>query len=345
MLKTAASDFGTHRATVLWLYFCCILVGAMVILGGLTRLTHSGLSMVDWQPLNLLPPFGDAEWQAAFERYRTSPEFRLVNSGFTLAEFKGIFWLEYTHRLWGRLIGFAFAIPLLWLIAMRRIDRRLGRRLVAIFLLGALQGVVGWLMVKSGLGDIPSVSHYRLAAHLLLALAILAAILWTALDLRPAPTAPQPQARALFLPVLGFSALLTVSICWGAFTAGLGAGHIHNSFPLMDGALFPKEGLIERPLLLNFVANPATVQFVHRWLAMATVSYASILWLVGRSKKPGCILDLLAGWCWGQAALGVLTLLLGVPLALGLAHQAGALVLFCLTIALLHRLRASKPTC
>ncbi|CAA6606391.1 Heme A synthase [Rhodospirillaceae bacterium LM-1] len=325
------------RPVAIWLFSCCVMVAVMVTLGGLTRLTHSGLSMVEWRPLTFLPPLNEAEWEAAFAGYRQSPEFRQLNSDMTLTGFMGIFWLEYLHRLWGRVIGLAFALPLLYFAAKGMIAPRLTWRLALILVLGGMQGVLGWLMVKSGLADMPDVSPYRLAAHLLLAFLILGALLWTGLDLSPAK--PSRSAQGLFAPLLGFSLLVLTAACWGALVAGLDGGLIYNSFPLMNGALWPEDALAYQPLPINLVGNPVLVQFIHRLLAMAVVLFATLLWLRGRKLGLGPLLPLLALWAWVQASLGVATLLLQVPVTLAAFHQAGALALFALCVGLLHRLR------
>ncbi|MBI5164006.1 MAG: COX15/CtaA family protein [Magnetospirillum sp.] len=306
---------------------CAAMVVAMVVLGGLTRLTGSGLSMVEWQPLTVLPPLGEAAWQAQFAKYQASPEFRLVNRSMDLAGFQAIFWLEYVHRLWGRLIGLAFAVPLAVFVVRGRIDRRLAVRLALILVLGAAQGGVGWLMVASGLVERPSVSHYRLAAHLLLALLIFAALLWTGLDLL------RPRAAGVDRRLMALAAVATATIAWGALVAGLDAGLASDTFPLMNGSLFPDGGLALTPVALNGVENPVTVQFIHRLLALTTLVAATVLWAVRRGALPAAV----AAWCWVQAGLGVATVLLHVPVALAALHQAGAVVLVGMLVLIGHR--------
>ncbi|MBF0394550.1 MAG: COX15/CtaA family protein, partial [Alphaproteobacteria bacterium] len=241
-----------------WLIGCGAMVFVMVVLGGLTRLTHSGLSMVEWQPLRLLPPLGPEEWQEAFARYRATPEFRLVNSDMDLDGFKGIFWLEFFHRLWGRAIGLAFFVPLVVFAWRGMIAPRLAGKLLAILALGGLQGLLGWVMVKSGLVDRPDVSHFRLAAHLMTAFLILGAIEWVALDLLIPRRAARPSRAAWTVLVLTF-----LTATWGAFVAGLDAGLVYDTFPLMNGRLFPDDGA-------NILETHGAVQFTHRMLAMAT---------------------------------------------------------------------------
>lgn len=319
-------------AVALWLFAVAAMVAAMVALGGLTRLTGSGLSMVEWNPHHLLPPLSHAEWLAAFAKYQASPEYRLVNAGMDLAGFQSIFWLEYLHRLWGRLIGLAFALPLAVLAARRLLDRRLLGRLGLLLALGAAQGGLGWFMVASGLVDRPEVSHFRLAAHLVLAVVILGALLWTALDLVGRPKYADRRLRRGLDAAL---ALALITITWGALVAGLDAGRVHNTFPLMDNGLFPSDGLVRQPPLLNAVETPAAVQYVHRILAMTLVACLSLLALWGRLRP----LVLAALWSWVQAALGIATLLLAVPVAVAALHQMGAVLLFALLVWARHSVR------
>lgn len=332
----AARDLAAmHRDPVAaWLFGVAAMVAVMVALGGLTRLTGSGLSMVEWNPHHLLPPLNQADWREAFARYQTSPEYRLVNDGMDLAGFQGIFWLEYLHRLWGRLIGLAFVLPLAVLASRRLIDRRMAGRLGLLFLLGAAQGALGWYMVASGLVDRPEVSHFRLAAHLVLALVILGALLWGGLDRVAAAAAPAGKPLRRGLDALLVLALAVVT--WGAFVAGLDAGRIHNTFPLMDDGLFPDDGLVLLPHWLNAFETPAAVQYVHRILAVTLVACLTLLALWARTLRP---LWLAAGWAWGQAGLGIATLLLAVPTPLAALHQMGAILVFALLVWARHTVR------
>ena len=329
-----------QRLIAAWLFTIAAMVFAMVVLGGFTRLTESGLSMVDWRPATgWLPPFAEADWQAKFDAYRSSPEYRKVNQGMTLDAFKGIFWLEYLHRLWGRLIGVAFAVPFAVFVWRRWLDRRLALRLVALFALGGLQGGIGWWMVKSGLVDQPDVSQYRLAAHLLMAFAILALALWTAFDLSAPPPAPSTaRVRRLASGLIG---LITVTVFSGALVTGLNAGMAYNTFPLMLGDVFPPEGFKLTPWPLNFFEDVPTVQFDHRWLAMTTfAAVAGFAWLA-RHAGPAARLrgQILLAVAAAQVTLGISTLLLVVPVPLAAAHQAGAVLLFSVAIWLRHGLR------
>jgi cytochrome c oxidase assembly protein subunit 15 len=336
------------RPVAAWLLVCCALVAAMVVVGGVTRLTRSGLSIVEWQPLvGAIPPLSDADWHELFEKYKRTPEYREVNPGMDLEGFKGIFWLEYFHRLLGRLIGLAYLLPLLYFLARRRLERGLAWKLAGIFLLGALQGALGWFMVASGLVDEPRVSQYRLTAHLALAFVIYGAMLWIALDLLD----PRP-AQALAAPVRlrrlawALTALVAYMVVTGGFVAGIRAGLAYNTFPLMNGYFIPPEIMMLEPWWLNFFANMATVQFDHRLGAWVLALAAPLLWLqVTRTSatppRARWLAHGLLAAVAAQIALGIATLLLFVPVALAATHQAGALVVFTLALALNHALRAA----
>ncbi len=340
------------ESVTVWLIVCAAMVAVMVGLGGLTRLTGSGLSMVEWNPHHLLPPLTRADWEQAFTLYQGSPQFRLVNGLLDLDGFKGIFWLEYVHRLWGRLIGLAFALPLAWFAWTRRLPPPLAGRLVVLLALGAAQGVLGWLMVASGLTDRPEVSPFRLSAHLLLALALFAALLWTILDHRApdlrrvaqerSPTDPAQDAdrvKAARLAV-ALAALAGLVIAWGGLVAGLKAGLVHPTFPLMGRDLFPEDGLILTPPWRNAVENPAAVQYVHRILALTLVSCLSLgaAWAHQARLSPAVrrALAAAAAWSWLQAGLGIAALLSGMALPLAALHQWGALGLVGLLTWSLH---------
>jgi heme a synthase len=321
-----------RRRVAGWLLVCAALVFAMVLVGGVTRLTRSGLSIVEWQPLvGALPPLSHADWEALFARYRETPEFRLVNFQMTLEGFKGIFWWEYLHRLLGRAIGFVFLLPYLWFLLRRRLEKPLAWKLAGIFLLGALQGAMGWVMVRSGLVDDPKVDPVRLSAHLGIALAIFAAELWLALELlapRKAPVERLPRA----LPFVVFAMALS-----GGMVAGLRAGYAYNSFPLMNGHLVPPEVLMLEPWWRNFLYNMAAVQLVHRAFFWLLAVFVPIVWWRARDTAAGNVL--LAVFIL-QAALGITTLLLGVPVGLGAAHQGGAVLLLAAALWAAHSARA-----
>jgi cytochrome c oxidase assembly protein subunit 15 len=261
------------RALATWLFFVAALIVLMVVIGGITRLTESGLSITQWKPISgIIPPLNDAQWQAEFANYKRIPEYQQLNQGMTLAGFKAIFFWEYFHRLLGRLIGLAFAVPLIWFAVRRQIPRGYGWRLVALLALGGLQGAIGWWMVKSGLSVRTDVSHVRLAVHLLVALFTLAGIVWTALDLRT--LARNPQARPARLTGLGAvtGAILFVQLLFGALVAGLNAGLVTDQWPLMNGHFFPGATIADRPFLDALFNDPAIVHFVHRWWAWVTVA-------------------------------------------------------------------------
>ena len=330
------------RGLAIWLLACCALVFAMVVVGGITRLTHSGLSIVEWQPIvGTLPPLDDKAWQEAFRKYQQTPEFRQVNPDMELAGFKRIFWWEYAHRLLGRTIGAAFLLPLLWFAARGRIARHLGWKLAAIFALGGLQGAMGWYMVQSGLVDDPRVSQYRLAAHLGIALLIYAAMLWIALDLlSPRGTEARRGLRrfAFALAVLVFAMALS-----GGLVAGIRAGLAYNTFPLMNGHLVPPGMFVIEPWYLNFFANMATVQFDHRLVAWLLALLVPWFWLRVRRAQASPRARMAAGVLLAalvlQIAMGIATLLLAVPVPLAAAHQAGALLVFTAALLTAHSLR------
>lgn len=335
-----------HRGLVAWLSICCLLVFAMVVVGGVTRLTHSGLSITEWQPIvGALPPRNDADWSDAFSRYQATPEFRIVNSGMSLPEFKRIFWWEYVHRLLGRAIGLVYLVPYLWFLARRRIPPGYARPLAAIFALGALQGALGWFMVMSGLADDPRVSQFRLAAHLGVAFAIFAAMLWTALSLalpRGASGADTPVRSVRHL-AFGIAALVFVMVLSGGFVAGIHAGLAYNTFPLMNGHLVPPEILQIAPWWKNFFWNVATVQFDHRLIASLLAAAVPILWwrlrdCRARSRARGGATALLLMLAT-QSGLGIATLVNVVPLPLAALHQAGAVAVFALALNVAHALR------
>jgi cytochrome c oxidase assembly protein subunit 15 len=327
------------RAVALWLLAVAGLILAMVVVGGITRLTESGLSIIRWEPLSgALPPIGDSAWAAEFAAYKHSPQYQLVNSGMSLADFKSIYFWEYVHRLLGRIIGLAFAVPLAWFAWKRAIPRGYGWKLVAILAFGGLQGAIGWWMVASGLVDRPDVSHIRLAIHLLTALAIFAVTLWVALDLLA--LAADSGARPARMPTsaIWMLSLLFLQLMFGAYVAGLDAGYAYSSWPKMGGEWFPADTPMLEPFLRNFADNPIMVQFVHRWLAFAVAAAALVLarnaW--GKGHKEAAVV--LVGAVTLQILLGILTLLSGVELWVAAAHQANAVLLLAATLAAAHRL-------
>jgi cytochrome c oxidase assembly protein subunit 15 len=335
----------SRRAVATWLLACAALVLAMVVVGGVTRLTHSGLSIVEWQPLvGALPPLSDSHWQELFAKYRETPEFKLVNHDMTLEGFKRIFWWEYAHRLLGRIIGVVFLLPFLWFLLKRRLDPALAWKLAGVFVLGSLQGVLGWYMVQSGLIDNPRVSHFRLTAHLGVALAIFVAELWIALGLLSSPAPRDSVNSRLASLALGLVALVFAQALAGGFVAGLRAGLAYNTFPLMNGALLPPEWLMLDPWPLNFLYNMATVQLVHRTLAWLLLVLVPLLWWRVRaadaSFEARLASNALLAMLLIQFALGVATLLTHVALPLAALHQAGAVLLLGAALWCAHALRA-----
>ncbi len=339
-----SADQRQHRAIAYWLLICCALVFAMVVLGGVTRLTGSGLSMVTWEPIvGAVPPLTPAQWQHSFERYQHTPEYEKKNLGMSLHEYKGIFWFEYAHRLLGRGIAAAILLPLLFLVYQRRIDRSLVPKMVVIILLVGLQGALGWYMVASGLVDNPHVSQYRLTAHLAAAFLIYAYMFWVALGLIYPEREAGPELQPLRRDTHRVAALIGFTVLSGGFVAGLKAGFTYNTFPLMDGHWIPPTYWSAQPAWRNFFENIATVQFDHRLLAISTLLAVSLLWLVARRYAPPprakLGFNLLLVMVIVQVTLGISTLLLLVPIPLASAHQAGALLLFTCALFTLHALR------
>ena len=340
-----AASRRNRRLVATWLFGVAGMVLVMIVLGGVTRLTGSGLSIMEWAPFaGALPPMSDAEWQRLFQLYQQIPQYALVNEGFGLAGFKQIFWLEWTHRLWGRLIGLAFLGPLLWFWATGRLERRSRPWLVLLFLLGGLQGLVGWVMVASGFApDSTAVSPYRLVIHLVLALVLYSALVWAGLLVlwqAPARIASAGRLRALALVC---SALVALTIVAGGLVAGTHAGLDYNSFPLMDGRVVPEGYARLQPFLRNLTENIATVQFDHRLLATLTALTATVLLVVGLAAHPPRTVRLslvvLGVTVATQYALGVATLLLVVPVWLATAHQANAVLVLTASLVLLSALR------
>ncbi|RWM04470.1 MAG: heme A synthase [Mesorhizobium sp.] len=328
----AARDRDLHNRALVrgWLYVVVLVLFALVLVGGSTRLTGSGLSITEWQPIHgVIPPLNDAEWQEEFQRYQQIPQYTEINKGMSLDDFKSIFWWEWAHRILARSVGVVFALPLLFFWATRRIERGLGLKLVGILLLGGLQGAIGWWMVASGLVDRVSVSQYRLATHLTLAALIFTATMAVARGLAPhSESAADRSTQRL----AGFIVFLTlIQIYLGGLVAGLHAGLSYNTWPLMDGKVIPSDLLLLKPAWLNFFENPKTVQFVHR-LGAYTVFVVALWHMIATwRRQPGTTharrATLLFALVFVQASIGIGTLLMQVPLHLALTHQAIALVL------------------
>lgn len=328
----------------LWLGIVLGFILLMVAVGGITRLTESGLSMVTWEPiLGAWPPTTEADWQFRFDQYRAYPEYQQLRKGMTLDEFKVIFFWEYLHRLLGRLLGLVYAVPLALFWFRGQLDRSLKIKLFIGLLMGGGQGLMGWYMVKSGLVDDPFVSHYRLAAHLGLAFILFAYLLWILLSITPLVTPSGPasaRARGWAWAVVG---LLVAQIVWGAFVAGLNAGFIYNTYPLMQGYWIAPYWNNLEPFVSNLVSNPVTVQFIHRWLGALLLIVTGVTWLIARRdvSVDGArrwAMNALTATMVGQFVLGILTLLWRVPLALGVMHQVLACVLVGLATVWLHAL-------
>jgi cytochrome c oxidase assembly protein subunit 15 len=342
---TGTGPMSHDRQLALWLMLCCAMIFAMVVLGGVTRLTGSGLSMVEWDPIfGVVPPLGEAQWESTFNLYKESPEYRKINAGMDLHGFKQIYWFEFAHRLLGRAIGMVFLIPFLYFLFTGRVRRPLIPRLATLFVLGGLQGILGWYMVKSGLVDRPHVSQYRLTAHLTMALVIYSYMLWVALGLwtnaERTKESPAPSGLRRFAALLG--GLVFITAISGGFVAGLKAGFAYNTFPLMDGHWIPEAMFLMSPVWRNFFENIATVQFDHRLLATLVFVGCVSFWLVARrhtlpvSARIGVHALLAAAVL--QVSLGISTLLLHVPTPLASTHQAGALLLLTVVLFVNHRL-------
>ena len=336
-----ASTRQNRRLVAIWLFTLAGMIMVMIILGGATRLSGSGLSIMEWAPLmGALPPMSDAEWNRLFTLYQQIPQYDLINQGFGLVGFKQIFWLEWVHRLWGRLIGCAFLLPLVWLLATARIELRFLPRLGLLFLFGGLQGAVGWFMVASGfLPDATAVSPYRLVAHLALALMLYASIIWTGLSVLRPVRRELPTPAGVRLLANGCLALVGLTIVAGGFVAGLHAGHTYNTFPLMDGGLVPAGYTSLDPLLRNMTENVAAVQFNHRLLATLSLGMVTLLAAYGtRAGLPSGLAGCLAIAVGCQYLLGVATLLFVVPVPLAVLHQLGAVMLLTVLLIVVHRL-------
>jgi cytochrome c oxidase assembly protein subunit 15 len=352
------------RQVAWWLGGGCAWVFSMVVLGGMTRLTRSGLSMTDWKFEYEHPPLTDEDWEAEFEKYKQSPEYKKANLGMTVDEYKFIYWMEYGHRMWGRVLGLYFVGPLAYFASQGYITSALAKRLGVFFVLGAAQGMIGWWMVKSGLEeqefsyDVPRVSPYRLATHLTGAFTIYTGMLWTTLNVIY-PTSPSQAAGAskalidatkrLHRVVHPLAGLIGITAISGAYVAGMDAGRAYNTFPLMGGQWIPAEYLDqwETKGWRNFFENTAAVQFDHRVLALSTLASVSAVWLGHRNSaalhpRTRMLLHALLATTAGQVTLGITTLLHHVPVELGSAHQAGALTLFTVVLALMHSLRGPK---
>lgn len=326
------------KPITIWLFSCAFMVFAMMVIGAVTRLTESGLSMVEWRPLiGALPPMNEAEWERVFALYQQTPEYQKINSWMGIADFKQIFFWEWFHRLWGRLIGLVYALPMAFFWVRGMIPREDRLKFIGLLLLGAAQGVMGWYMVASGLVDRPSVSHYRLAAHLGLAFLVLGCLIWMGLRYSGMTRTPDKSLYVQGLITLG---ALIITIFWGAYTAGLDAGLLYNEWPLMGGSFVPEDMWHLSPAFTNIFENPAAVQFTHRWLAIIAAGF--IIAYSVRAMKRGHKHPVIIGlkiMVLLQVMLGIVTLLTNVHIHVAAAHQAGAAILFSLMVASLYRVR------
>jgi heme a synthase len=319
----------------LWLWTGIVLVTSMVIIGGITRLTGSGLSIVKWKIVTgVLPPLSENQWSEAFEEYKQTPQFRQINQNFTVHDFKGIYWWEYFHRLVARIAGIIFIFPFVYFLLKRALPSWLIRKLVLIFILGGLQGLMGWVMVKSGLNDLPYVSHYRLALHLCLALLVIGVILWTILKI---DSSEKRTNSTPWLFYIGLVLFFTQTIL-GAFVAGLKAGFYYNTFPLMGDALIPEN------LFASF-QNGVFIQFAHRWFAFIFAGFVVTVWIKYKNDPSPMLrktVNLLLSLTLFQLVLGILTLLYSIPLVLGVLHQLTAVFIFACMIKMTFAFTKTK---
>ena len=341
-----SSGTPSTRPVLYWLLTGCVMIALMVMIGGITRLTNSGLSMVEWDLfMGAIPPMNEVDWQETFKKYQAYPEYQMINPDMTLEGFKSIFFWEFLHRQWGRFMGLVFIIPFLIFWKQGRIQGKLLKRCFVILIGGAAVGGLGWFMVVSGLKDRPDVSHYRLAIHLIAAFSLFGLVLWTALDLsRGTLRSPGRKVSKLALWTL---VLVYVQIVYGAFVAGLDAGSIYNTWPLMNGSLMPENVFSLSPFWVNVLEHKDGVQFIHRNLALIVLGMA--LWVAARGLKGNSVRTsrastMLLGIVVIQFALGVATLLLHVPVSLGVAHQLGALFLLAGMFNWLHAERIIQST-
>jgi cytochrome c oxidase assembly protein subunit 15 len=334
------------RAVSTWLFVMSALIALMVTVGGATRLTDSGLSIVEWRPVTgAIPPLSEVHWREEFGKYQTIPEYQLVNRGMSLAEFKVIYWWEWGHRFLGRLLGVAFLAPMLYFILTRKVSGPLTLKLGGLFLLGGAQGALGWWMVASGLSERVDVSQYRLAAHLSLAVILFGLIFWTGLDVRTSgvsagqrfgPPDLGPKSRRLAVAAFALALLVFMQMVLGAFVAGLRAGRAFNTWPLMDGRFFPAGYFYDAPGLNDLFETHAAVQFNHRIGACVLIAAAIWFFLATRRSALAGPARLLLIAVVLQGALGIWTVLAATPIGLGLLHQAGALAVFAIALYAAH---------
>lgn len=336
---------GSTKGIIIWLYTGIVLVFSMIAIGGITRLTESGLSITEWNVvMGSIPPMNDADWQSEFNKYKTSPEFQYKNFDFTLQDFKSIYWWEWIHRELGRIIGLVFILPFLYFIYKKRFTSTGIKRLLVILFFGGLQGFLGWYMVKSGLVDEPRVSHYRLAMHLMTALITISLIWWFILDIKRNEEKISITRSYTILLRLFFS-FFFIQLIYGAFVAGLDAGQIYNTWPLMGNKIAAPGAFSGKPFLSSFYDSGqlVTIQFLHRTIAMVVWSFILVLWLRARKEGyPATTINQVRGMFVLvnlQFGLGILTLLLAVPVWLGVLHQLGAVLLLLSSLYHIHGLK------
>ena len=339
-------QYKCDRSIIIWLLIVCLMIFSMVIIGGITRLTDSGLSMVEWKPLmGAIPPLSAVEWDRVFNLYKQYPEYQKVNAGMTLSEFKFIFFWEYFHRLFGRLIGIVFLLPYLYFLIKKKLPKSLNRRLFIAFFLGGLQGFMGWYMVKSGLVDRPDVSHFRLAAHFGLALIIIGYIFWIIFDQIELSSEDFIFYPKLYKSILILLLILSVQIIYGAFVAGLDAGLAYNTFPKMGTQWVAEKVFSNIPIWKDFIENSATIQFTHRTLGWLVLILSIYIFIIGKNvtnRVQKRSLNYLSIMVLVQFVLGVMTLLMMVPISIASAHQGGAVILLILTLRALYNFAPNR---
>jgi len=333
-----------NKYVCIWLASCCFLIFLMIIIGGITRLTDSGLSIVEWHPLTgLLPPINSNAWNEVFSQYQKTPEFQLLNPSMSIQEFKPIFWMEYLHRMWGRMLAIIYLLPMIFFIATRRIQRKIYPHLLIIFLLGFFQGLLGWFMVKSGLVDRPDVSHYRLTVHLMLAIFIYSYLFWIFLKVYRPDNRVIVSKKTIFIRKLSTIVLVLIltTLASGGLVAGLDAGSIYNTFPLMGDSLIPSEVMVLKPWFTNFGENVVTVQLQHRILGVITSIFVILLWIKAKATNVtngmNLVINCLAVMTGLQIILGITTLVLASPIILASLHQANSIIVLTLSIWLKHK--------
>ena len=337
----------TNKQIAVWLFSGCILIFGMVVIGGITRLTGSGLSITEWKPImGAIPPMNDAEWNSAFEKYKQIPQFQKINYHFEMDDFKSIFWWEYIHRLLGRMIGIVFIVPFVWFLVKKKLDKPTIKKALFLFLLGGIQGFLGWFMVSSGLAERTSVSHIRLAIHLMFAFITFAFTFYYGLEFVYSEKQSEERSKKSSALNKLIFVLLSVQIIYGAFVAGLHAGKIHNTFPLMSGQVIPSGMGVMQPTLANVFDNPVTVQFIHRFFAFMLLFLCS--WLAVASHKEQLNTYQRKGITWLfiavclQFLLGVLTVLTQANIVLASLHQVGAFLFFSVSIYLLFHFKKKE---